>query len=236
MTRHPTARRVHRPDASGDDAFVANVLEGSVWAREHARTLVIGAIVVAAVALFAIFYASNRRAREERAITELTPLRALVQAGQAQQVVPQLEAYISSYGGTGPGTEARLMLGQQYLSLGQAQKAIEVVEPVDDDFENPAAVNAAFLLAAAYEASQEPHRAEEVLLGVADAARFRYQQQDALDNVGRLRLARGDAAGAVEVYQRLVDNTPAEDPILQVWNLRLAEARAAAGTAARQPS
>jgi len=223
---------VHRPDTSGDDAFVANVLETSVWAREHARILIIGAVVTAAVALFVLFYTSNRRAREERAITELVQLRALVQAGQAAQAIPQLEAYLASYGGTRSATEARLLLGQQYLASGQAQKALEVVSPVDDDFDIPAAVNAAFLEAAAHEAAQEPHRAEELYLRVGEQARFRYQRQDALDNVGRLRLARGDAAGAAEIYQRLVDDTPETEPIIQVWQLRLAEARAAAMNAA----
>jgi predicted negative regulator of RcsB-dependent stress response len=229
MTRHPTARRVHRPDTSGDDAFVANVLETSVWARQHARTLIVGGLVVAAVALFAFFYVSNRRSREERATTELTPMRALVQAGQAQQAIPRLEAFLNTYGGTRSGTEARLLLGQQYLLTGQPRKAIDAIEPVDDDFQDPAAVNAAVLQAAAHEALQEPHRAEEILLRVGEGAPFLYQQHDALDNVGRLRLARGDAAGAAEIYQRLVEATPEANQARQVWQLRLAEARAAIG-------
>jgi predicted negative regulator of RcsB-dependent stress response len=227
MTRHPTARRVHRPDTTGDDAFVANVLETSVWAREHGRILIVGAVAVAAVALFLFFYTSNRSAREERAISELTPLRALVQAGQTQQVVPRLEAFLSTYGGSRSALEARLLLGQQYLASGQASKALETVEPIDDDFRNPAAVNAAFLEAAAHEAAQEPHRAEEVLMRLAEGAPYLYQQQDALDNVGRIRLARGDAAGATQIYQQLVNTTPENNPARQVWLLRLAEARAA---------
>jgi tetratricopeptide (TPR) repeat protein len=227
MTRHPTARRVHRPDASGDDAFVANVLETSVWARQHARGLLIGGAVVAAIALVAVFYVRNQRSREERATTELTPIRALVQAGQTQQVIPRLEAFLGSYGGTQPATEARLLLGQQYLTSGQAQKAIETVAPIGDDFDDPEAVNAAFLQAAAYEAIKEPHRAEEVLLRVGEAAPYLYQKHDALDNVGRLRMARADAAGAAEIYQRLLDATPDNNPARQVWQFRLAEARAA---------
>jgi predicted negative regulator of RcsB-dependent stress response len=200
-----------------------------VWAREHARTLTIGGALLAAVILFGLFYVNNRRSREERATTELTPMRALVQAGQAQQVIPRLEAFLDTYGGTKSGTEARLMLAQQYLLTGQPQKAIEAVEPVGDDFADPAAVNAAVLQAAAHEANQEPHRAEEILLRVGENAPFLYQQHDALDNVGRLRLARGDASGAAEIYERLVDATPVANPARQVWQLRLAETRAATG-------
>lgn len=228
MTRHPSARRVHRPDSSSDDAFVANVLETSVWAKEHARTLIIGSIVVVAVALFTYFFVNNRRSREERASTELTPLRALVQSGQAQQAISGLQAYLDSYGGTRSATEARLLLGQEYLATGQVQKAAEVVDAIDDDLSSPTGVNAALLAAAAHETGQEPRQAEEIYLRVGDKAPFDFQKQDALDNVGRLRMARGDAAGAAQIYQRLLDETPEANPARQVWQLRLAEAQAAA--------
>jgi len=227
MTRHPTARRVHRRDTSGDDAFVANVLETSVWARQHARSLVISGIAIAAVALFSFFYINNRRSREERAINDLTPLRALVQAGQTQQAITQIETYLSTYSGTRPATEARLMLGQEYLLSGQPTKAVDAVKPIDQDLSNPESVNAAFLEAAAYEGAQEPHRAEEIFQRLGDDAPFEFQRANALDNLARLRLARGDAAGAAEVYQRLLDSTPTADPAWQVWQVRLAEAQAA---------
>lgn len=227
MTRHPTARRVHRPDTSGDDVFVANVLESSVWARQHARALIVGGIVVAALALFAFFYINNRRSREARATTELTPMRALVQSGQREQAIPRLEEFVATYGGTSSGVEGRLLLAQEYLAGGQPQKAIETLDPIDDDLGKPTAVNASLLEAAAYETAQEPHRAEEIFLRVGENAPYLFQKQDALDNVGRLRMARGDAAGAAEIYQRLFDATPENNPTRQVWQLRLAEARAA---------
>jgi hypothetical protein len=47
------------------------------------------------------------------------------------------------------------------------------------------------------------------------------------DDAARLRLARGDAAGAADLYQRLVDATPENNPARQIWQLRLAEAQAA---------
>jgi hypothetical protein len=49
MTRHPTARRVHRQDSAPDDAFIAGVLETSAWAKQHSRTLIVGGIIAAVV-------------------------------------------------------------------------------------------------------------------------------------------------------------------------------------------
>lgn len=239
MTRNPTARRVHRQDTGTDDAFVANVLESSVWAREHARTLIIAAVVVAVVAIAALLYTAQRRAAFEQATQEITPLRALVQSGQAEQAIPQLEAYLARHGGTKPAREARLMLGSQYLAAGQSAKALEVVRPIGDDYEDPMAVNGAFLQAAAHEASQEPQRAEEIFLEIAEKASFDFQKADALDNAARIRLARNDAAGAAELYQRLVDMADEQDGTRQVWEMRLAEARtmaSAGGTATPAPA
>lgn len=231
MTRHPTARRVHRPEAGPDDAFVANVLETSVWAREHARTLIIAAVVVVVVVVAAIAISAQRRSSFEGASRDLVPLRALVQNNQGEQAIPQLEAYLQKHGGARPAAEARLLLAGQYLAAGQAQKALEAVAPVGDDFEDPVAVNAAFLRAAAYEGLEEPHRAEEVFLEIGADAPFNFQKYDALDAAARLRLDRNDAAGAAELYQRLLDLTPATEAVRQVWEMRLAEARAAAAAA-----
>lgn len=230
MTRHPTARRVHRQHSEGDDAFVANVLEGSVWAREHSRTLLIAGIAVVVLAVAAFLFISTRRNKEEKATTELTPLRALVQNGQVQEAVPQLETFVASYGGTETGVEARLMLAQQYLLTGQPKKAIDVVAPVGNDYDDPAAVNAANLQAAAYEADQQAHKAEEIYLKLGEGAPYLFQKQDALDNAARLRLERGDAAGAVQLYQKLLDGTPEDNAVRQIWSLRLAEAQAASAT------
>ena len=227
MTRHPTARRVHRPDAGPDDAFVANVLETSVWAREHARTLIIAVVAVVVVAVAAIAIVVQRRSSFEGASRDLVPLRALIQNGQSEQAIPQLEAYLQKHGGAKPAAEARLLLAGQYLAAGQAQKALDAVEPIGD----PVAVNAAFLRAAAYEGLEEPHRAEEIFLAIGADAPFNFQKYDALDGAARLRLDRNDAAGAVELYQRLLDLTPATEAVRQVWEMRLAEARAAAAAA-----
>lgn len=228
MTRHPTARRVHREHAGPDDVFVGQVLETSVWAREHSRTLLIGGIAAVVLIVFGLWYVSSRRSLSERASTELTPLRALVQSGNTQAAIPQLEQYLARFGGAPVADEARLMLAQSYLASNQAPQALETLEDVDDDPENPMGVNALMLRAAAYETTQAPHRAEEIFLRIADEAPHLFQKQDALDNAARIRMASNNPAGAAELYERALELTPEAHPARGVFELRLGEARAAA--------
>jgi tetratricopeptide (TPR) repeat protein len=230
MTRHPTARRVHRRSTGTDDAFVAQVVETSFWAREHARVLLIGGIVTAIVVLFALWYVSSRRSLAERASAELTPIRALVQAGNAQAAVPQLEQYLTRFGATPTADEARLMLGEAYLVGNQTPKAAEVLEEIDEDFDNPMSVNALLLRAAALESSQQAHRAEELYLRIGGEAPFSYQRRDALDNAARIRMASNNPAGAAELYRRILDAMPETDPARGVFELRLGEAEATAAS------
>jgi hypothetical protein len=85
--------------------------------------------------------------------------------------------------------------------------------------------DAAFLLAGAYEAGQEPHRAEEVYLAWPTTAVSCSSGRKALDNAARIRMQRGDAAAAQ--YERLVEITPETSPdrqIFEIWaRLRAAE-------------
>ena len=228
MTRHPTARRVHRESNTSEDAFVAQVVETSFWAREHARILIVGGIVAALLIVFALWFVNSRRTLAERASTELTPLRSLLQAGNAQAAIPQLEQYLARFGSAPAADEARLMLGEAYLLGNQPARASEVLENVDEDFDNPMAINAMMLRAAALEATQQAHRAEELLLRVAANAPLTYQQRDALDNAARIRMESNNPAGAAELYERMLAMVPEEDPVRGVFELRLGEARAAA--------
>jgi predicted negative regulator of RcsB-dependent stress response len=228
MTRNPTARRVHRQDSAPDDVFVARVLETSAWARQNSRALVIGGIVAAVVILGLFYFVTSRRAERTQAATQLTQVRALALTGNNQLAIRELEQFLARFGGTPSADEARLMLGRAYMETNQVQQARETVQPLADALESGLGVNAAMLLATTYEAAQEPHRAEEIYLEIGEEARFLFQQQDALDNAARIRLQRGDAAGAVEIYERLLELTPESNTERPIFELRLGEARALA--------
>jgi tetratricopeptide (TPR) repeat protein len=233
MTRHPTARRVHRQEAP-DDAFIAGVLETGAWAKQHSRTLIIGGVVAAVVITSLVLFLMSRSNQRAQAITQLTQVRAVAMSGNATLAIRELEQYLARFGGAPAADEARLLLARAYLENGQPQQAQETVQSLSRSLRGPMGVNAAFLLAAAYEAAQEPHRAEDVYLRAANDAPFLFQRQDALDNAARIRLQRGDAAGAVELYQRLLDVTPLANTERPIFELRLGEAQALAASGAGQ--
>jgi predicted negative regulator of RcsB-dependent stress response len=231
MTRHPTARRVHRQPDAPDDAFVAGVLETSAWARQHQRKLIIGGVLAAVILISLVLWLNNRATQRERAAVELSQVRAIAMSGNTALAIRELEDYVARFGGTPSGAEGRLLLARNYMDAGQYQQAASTAQPLARDVGTDMGVNAAMLLGAAQEAAQDPQRAEETYLRAGNGARFLFQRQEALDQVARLRLQRGDVAGAVQMYQRIIELTPLENPDRQVFELRLGEAQARAVSA-----
>jgi predicted negative regulator of RcsB-dependent stress response len=231
MTRHPTARRVHRQETSGDDAFVAGVLETSVWARQHQRLLIIGGIALAVIVTALVLWLTSRASQRDQAALEISQVRAVALSGNTLLAIRELEQFVSRYGRTPAGREARLLLAGAYMDGGRYSDAASTVQPLGRDVDGDLGVNAALLLAAAQEATGEAQRAEETYLRVGNGARFLFQRQEALDNVARLRLQRGDVAGAVQMYERILSITPEDSPDRQVFDLRLGELQARAVSA-----
>ena len=229
---HPTARRVHRA-ANADDKFVSGVLESSVWARDHGRTIVIATVVALVLLVFGIWYRSNRAAVRDRAAAELSQVRATVQSGNIALAKTDLENYVKRYGSTPAGAEAKLMLAQAHLQSNEAPEAITILDDMADDVESPLGYNAAMLLAAAHETAKKPDDAERVYLRIADNARFPFQQREALDRAARVRMDQGNAAGALELYERLLATFDAETDEASsnpgeksMYEMRMAEVKA----------
>jgi predicted negative regulator of RcsB-dependent stress response len=231
MVRHPTARRVHRPAEASDDAFVAGVLESTVWAKRHGRTLIVGGVLLALLLLGFLFYRSQAAATRERSAMELERVRATLLTGNTTLAAQELQAFVNQYGGTPAGREARLLLGQALFDEGQPQQAIEAVERLARDPDEPLGAAAAFLAGAAHEALGAPQQAETLYLRVADDARFDFQRLEALDKAARLRITAGNPAGAAELYQRAIDMIPPERAAdRSLYRMRQAEAQAMAQT------
>ena len=95
MTRHPTARRVHRQDAAPDDAFIAGVLETTAWAKQHQRTLIIGGIIAAVLIVSAVIYVTNRSERRAEAVLQLNQVRSVALSGNAPLAIRELEQYLA---------------------------------------------------------------------------------------------------------------------------------------------
>ena len=231
MTKHPGSRRVHRA-AADDDKFVTGVLETSVWARSHSRWLVIAG-VAALLLIVGTLYVRNVSARKtEAAAQQLGLIRGTVQGGNLVLARQDLEKFVNTYGDTPSGQEGRIMLGQVQLQANEAQRAIQTLEPLADDLESPLGYSAALLLAAAYEANKQLDESDRVYLRIAENGRFDFQKREALDRAARLRVDRGNTAGAAELYERILATFEDDDPkevdmqLKTGFEMRLAELRA----------
>jgi predicted negative regulator of RcsB-dependent stress response len=226
--KHPGSGRVHR-ERHDEDIFVESVLEGSVWARQHGRRLMILGIA-ALVLLAGIILNRNYRADlRENAASELNRVRQTVLSGNKQLAASDLTKYVALYGKTPSGVEARTMLAQLHLSMNQPQQAVTAIEPVADDIdESPAA---AFLLAGAYEALKQPQKAEETYLKIADEAEFGFEKREALERAAGVRVERGNIAGAIELYDRALKTLPDDSPDRTIYEMRIAELRGGAPAA-----
>jgi predicted negative regulator of RcsB-dependent stress response len=225
MAKHPAARRVHRAE-SDEDVFVTGVLESSAWLKTHGRYVLFGgtALVVATAAL--VYWLNYRSDLQERAAAELTPVRQTVVEGNRQLAMRDLKSFVGKYGSTPSADEARLLLAQIYVEEGRATDAIKMLEPVADPSDAGGA-SGALLLGAAYEAAKQLERAEQAYLEVADAARFGFEKREGLERAAILRLQKGNAPGAAELYDRALKTLPEDSPERSVYQMRIAEIRAA---------
>ena len=74
--------------------------------------------------------------------------------------------------------------------------------------------------AAAYEEAASWDQAEFVYLRVADEAELSFQVREALTDAARIRMARGDRAGAIELYDRILDDLEETDPSRGLYEMR----------------
>jgi predicted negative regulator of RcsB-dependent stress response len=226
--KHPGAGRVHR-ERHDEDVFVESVLESSVWAKQHGRTVLIGGILVFLLLAAGIYYRNYRSQLHDKAAAQLNQVRQTVLSGNKQLAVTDLKSYVAKFGNTPAGAEARTMLAQMYLSMNQPQQAVTAIEPIAGDVEDSPA--ATFLLAGAYEALKQPDKAEQQYLKIADDARFGFEKREALERAAGLRLAKGNTAGAIELYNRALNTLPEDSPDRSIYEMRIAELRGGAATA-----
>jgi predicted negative regulator of RcsB-dependent stress response len=232
MTRHPTARRVHRAPTADDDKFVHGVLEGSVWAKQHGRTLIIAVIAVVAVVAIFLFVRSWNQGKETRAAAALNDLRATVSSGNVQLALRDGQTLLAQHGDTDAAAEARLLIAELHMQGGQPGEAAEVLAPLAGDMDAPLGFNAAMLLGAAHEAAGEPDRAVTAYEHVGRGAPYAYQQIAGYEAVARVRANGGALGEAASAYERILDLLDEDDPQRGVYEMRLAEMRAAAAAPA----
>jgi hypothetical protein len=87
----------------------------------------------------------------------------------------------------------------------------------------PIGVQAAFLMAAAYEESGQTEEAEQLLIRIANASDLMFQIREALAGAARIRTNAGNLSGAAELYEEVLSSMEEGDPERGFWEMRLAE-------------
>lgn len=228
MYRKPAAHAPKPSSAAADeeDAFVAATLRASQWTRRNNKAVVLLLGIVAASVVAAIYYANHRRALRADAASQLEILQQRIDAGQLDGVQNDLDVFLDRYGGTPQAPEARIALAQALVDAGELESAAERLEPMARDVADPLGAQAAAFLAAVFEDMGNATGAEALYMRLADQAELDFHVREGLAAAARMRQARGDHAGALALYDRLLES-PDLGPDLALMELRRSEAASA---------
>jgi tetratricopeptide (TPR) repeat protein len=158
-------------------------------------------------------------------VQELEAVQQVVAAGDPETAQVRLGQFIERYDGTALEAEARLVMARLHLDAGQAGQAIEVLGDASLAMSTPLGPEATVLMARAHEAQGEAAEAEALYLRVAERSELQFQVVNAYQDAARLRLFTGNAAGAAELYERLLERLEPTAPQRGEVEMRLAEAR-----------
>ena len=233
----PPRSRASLAAADSDDIVAVRALQFTEWARRNARWIIAGTVVAAIVVGYLLWYRMDRAQQAERAAAAYVQVEQAVVAGNPAAATTALQNFIQRFDGTPEADEARLMLARLQLEAGQPARAIEALQPFTDRFgAGPLGAQGGLLLGAAQAEAGQRDAAIATYLRVADEARMQFRQEEALSQAAILRLQTGNAAGAAELYRRLVDMAEEASLERSVYEMRLAEAEGQAMASGAAPA
>lgn len=216
------------------DAFLAGVLRAVEWAQQNTRTVAIGAAVLLLGVAAAVYYQNYQEDVRQQAAGQLQELQTQLQSQSPPDTLPRsVQSFISRFGDTRYGDEARLLMARLHLNQDQWENAISTLQPVANEYQTdvPTGYAARKLLAAANAGADNVERALQLYEELAENAQFAFQRHEAASSRARLLAAEGRLQQAADVYARLVsqaDTTAAgvaaED--VRTYRMELGEIRA----------
>lgn len=227
MAKRPTGSR-RRDTSDAEDAFIARVVEFSTWSKKNTQVLVLFGIALVVVVVGIMYYVNYRQNLQVVAAQELESLHQIAGSGDTETARLRFAQYLERFAGTPYAAEARLALAQLHLQGGAAEEALQVLAESSVRLSDPIGPQLAILQARAHEELGRFDEAERLYLQVADQAELDFQRIQALEDAARLRMTAGNASGAVELYERILDEMATDSPDRGPIQLRLGEARAAA--------
>ena len=206
-----------------DDIFVAKVLHFGKWASSNQQVLTVLSVIAVIAIGGLVYYWNYRQTLFAQASQELELVHQSVAIQDREGARNDLVMFIERFGGTPHEAEARLLLGDLYLQDGSPQQALAVLQPLGATPGDPIEFQAAALLGAAYEEEGRLGDAEATYISIADRSDLDFQIRDALTAAARIRAAQGDSQGAVELYERVLEELDPESPQRGLYEMRIEE-------------
>jgi predicted negative regulator of RcsB-dependent stress response len=222
--RHPSSRRKPEEKKDAEDIFVEKILGTIDWARANSQVLVLVGIAAVILLSGAWYYRNYRVSVRQQAIAELEQVQQAVGFGDRETAKADLYRYLERFEDSPYAMEARLVLGQVLLEDNDVPAAIDVLAPAVQGLDDqPVGLQAASLLASAYEQGGQLDEAERLFVRIADVAEMGFQIREALAAAARIRAQNGDFEGAAELYRDALATLEEGDPERPLWEMRLAE-------------
>lgn len=226
------AKKKGRSSGEGDapDALTERLIVLWGWVTRNREVAITAGVVVVLALAAGLYYYNYRQTVRMEAAAELERVQEMVASVDPEDAESELTTYVERFGDTPYGVEARLLLAELHLREDEPEQAAEVLEPaVEGSLSQPLEVQAAFLLATAYQEGEREGEAEDLFLRIADAAELTFQQREALAGAARLRAAQGDHAGAADLYRRILGTFDDESSAAErrIYQVRLSEMQAA---------
>lgn len=225
MAKRPSGSRRRSQSVDQEDAFVARIVEVSTWSKKNSQVLILFGVALVVVVAGIWYYVNYRGELQAAAAQELEVIQQQAQFGDPEGARLRLSQFLERFGGTPYAPEARMTLASLHLEAGNPNEALEVLRASNVSLGDPLGPQLAVLQARALEDAGEFAEAEALYLQVADEALLDFQQVEALQDAARMRMAQDAAAGAVELYERILDEMELADDRRGAIELRLAEAR-----------
>lgn len=228
--RNPGGRRTSQNTHDADDSFVVGVLEASNWAKANQQLVTVGGVLLAIVVAGGFYYLNYRSQMSDRAAESLEMIYQSISLSDTEGAKIDLATFLDQFGNTAYEGEARLVLGELYLESGDPQQALAVLEPIGQRPGSPVELQGAALLAQAYEQEGRWEEAEDTYLSIANRSDLDFQIRDALVAAARIRNAQGDAEGAIELYEEVLEELDQNSPERGEFEMRIQEIRSGSNT------
>ena len=172
--------------------------------RTSPRLTATAAGVVVASILGGWLYTRAQAGKEYRAEQALTQARVALQSQNAALAQADLERLVSTYRGTGAGTQGALALAEVHYAKGEYQKGIDVLSQTKpaEQFAAPVAA----MLGDGYSQLGKPREAAQEYRLAAEATPFKEERESHLADAARALTVAGDTAAAVQIWQELAAN------------------------------